>query len=179
MPNKTKTTEFTHELAGRLELGRKGDCIRYPDLASQYFCSERFIVTLRSKTKDTYDEFRLRAIESAEKYLDRKGIEVSAGSVRAYVQRRQLPAETAVESALRAQEDRVQDVLNKFQGVPITYQNAKKIIADTVRRLALNPIDAETVMAALQDMGRALDQLESLEPSSSNDQRGMAPREFH
>ncbi len=51
-----------------------------------------------------------------------------------------------------------------------------EIIADTVRRLALKPIDAETVMAALEDMGRALDQLE---PSSSNDQRGMAPREFH
>jgi hypothetical protein len=176
MPNKTKTTVFTHELAGRLELGRKGDIITYPVLASQYSCSERFIVTLRSKTKDTYDEFRLLAIESAEKYLDSKGIEVSAGSVRAYLQRRQLPGCTAVESAVRAQEDRVQDVLVKFQSVPIIYQNAKKIIADTVRRLALKPIDAETVMAALEDMGRALDQLE---PSSSNDQRGMAPREFH
>ena len=71
----------------------------------------------------------------------------------------------------------MQGILDKFQGAPIQYKKTKNVIACTIRKLALNPIDANTVNStALEDMGNALDQLE---PSSPIDPRGVAPREFY
>jgi hypothetical protein len=40
-----KTKIEKYEIAGRLELGREGDCITYKALASQYEKSVRFIAT--------------------------------------------------------------------------------------------------------------------------------------
>jgi hypothetical protein len=67
---------------------------------------------------------------------------------------------------------KVHGVLHKFEGVPIQFQRAKNIIAATIRLLALNPINASSVAAALDEMGKAMDQLD---PSSSSDQIGMVP----
>ena len=101
----TKTNEYKHELAGRIELGRDG--LSYPALASHYRCSRDFIVKLRSKSKDTFDDFRLHAIDAAEKYYERNGIEVSAGSVRAYLERRRHADYETVVFAVKAQEEKV------------------------------------------------------------------------
>jgi len=174
MPAITKIEKY--EIAGRLELGREGDCITYKDLANQYDKSVRSIATIRAETKDNFSDFRPLAIEAAEKYYDRNGIEVSAGSVRAYLQSRQLSDYETVKSSVEAHEEKVRGILDNFQTAPIQLKKAKDVIECTIRKLALNPIDAHTVNAALEDIGNALDQLE---PSSSMDQRGVAPREFY
>ena len=166
----TKTDKYKHELAGRIELGRDG--LAYSALASHYGCCTDHIAKLRKKSKDNFDDFRLNAIIAAEKYYEVNGIEVSAKSLRAYLERRRLPDYGEVVSAVRAHEEKVHGVLHKFEGVPIQFQRAKNIIAATIRLLALKPINASSVAAALDEMGKAMDQLD---PSSSSDQIGMAP----
>ena len=131
---------------------------------------------LSKKLKDESDQFLLDAIDAAERYYDRNGTEISAGSIKAYLQRRRLSGFETVKSAVNALEEKVQGILDKFQGAPVQYKEAKKIIANTIRKWALNPIDANTVNTALETMGNALDQLE---PSSSIDPRGVPPREFY
>ena len=166
----TKTDKYKHELAGRVELGRDG--LAYPALALHYDCSQNFIVKLRATSKDKFDDFRLRAINAAEKNYELNGIKASAGSLRAYLERRRLSDYAEVVTAVRAHEEKVQGVLHKFEGAPIQFQSAKNIIAATIRLLALKPINASSIAAALDDMGKAMDQLD---PSSSSDQIGMAP----
>jgi len=174
MPYTTKTSAFRLELAGRILLGR--DDMTYSALAAYYRCSPNHVGTLSKKLKDESDQFLLDAIDAAERYYDRNGAEVSAGSIKAYLQRRRGSGYETVKSAVNALEEKVQGILDKFQGAPIQYKEAKKIIANTIRKLALKPIDANTVNTALEDMGNALDQLE---PSSPIDPRGVAPREFY
>ena len=173
MPYTTKTSAFRHELAGRILLGR--DHFTYSALASYYGCSCDHVGTLNKKLKDESDQFLLDAIDAAERYYDQNGTEVSAGSIKAYLQRRRLSGYETVKSAVNALEEKVQGILDKFQGAPVQYKEAK-IIANTIRKWALNPIDANTVNTALETMGNALDQLE---PSSSIDPRGVPPREFY
>jgi hypothetical protein len=174
MPYTTKTSAYRHELAGRILLGR--DDMTYSALASHYGCCHDHVAKLSAKLKDASDDFLLLAINAAERYYDQHGIEVSAGSIQAYLQRRKLSGYDTVQSAVNAHEEKVRGILDRFQGAPIQFIEAKNVIACTIRKLALNPIDAHTVNAALEDMGNALDQLE---PSSSTDQRGVAPREFY
>ncbi len=148
----------------------------YTALATYYGCSRNHVATLSTKLEDASDDFLLHAIDAAEKYYDQHGIEVSAGSIQAYLQRRRRSGYETDKSAVKALEEKVQGILDKIQGAPDQYKMAKNVIACTIRKLALNPIDANTVIAALEDMGNALDQLE---PSSSFDPRGVAPREFY
>ena len=171
-PHAICASAFRLELAGRILLGR--DHFTYSALASYYGCSCDHVGTLNKKLKDESDQFLLDAIDAAERYYDQNGTEVSAGSIKAYLKRRRLSGYETVKSAVNALEEKVQGILDKFQGASVQYKEAK-IIANTIRKWALNPIDANTVNTALETMGNALDQLE---PSSSIDPRGV-PREFY
>ena len=98
----------------------------YSALAAYYRCSPNHVGTLSKKLKDESDQFLLDAIDAAERYYDRNGTEVSAGSIKAYLQRRRLSGYETDKSAVNALEEKVQGILDKFQGAPIQCKEQKR-----------------------------------------------------
>jgi hypothetical protein len=170
-----------YEIGGRSELGRVGET--RDQLKSDYDFSNETLLKINLHFQQNHDNFRLLACEAANKYYEINGIEVSPESLRLYLDRRRRrygfsDFEGAV-PAVKAQEIRFLLALRKFEGVYPKYKSVQQIISGAIQWIALqDTVNASTVAAALEDMNKALDQLD---PRPSNDQIGTVPRDssFH
>ena len=86
MTYRCKTDEFRYVAAGRSELGRDG--AKHEQLASEYSCGSVTLTRFTKQFRANHNCFRKLAIEAAGQLYKEKGIQVSAGSVRAYLMRR-------------------------------------------------------------------------------------------
>ena len=175
------TDGFRYVAAGRSELGR--DDSKHEQLASEYGCSTDTIAQLSRKFRDNRDNFRELAIEAARQHYKKKGIQVSAGSVRAYLMRRRrkygnFDFESA-EQSLKAHEERFEVAFRIFQGAPLEYERLQNIISGGIRSIAeqdfQSTVEASRVASALKAMHDALDELDP----RPVDQIGTAPPDFH
>jgi len=170
--------------AGRAELGRDG--AKHEQLASEYSCGSDTLTQLTKQFRANHDGFRKLAIEAAGQLYKEKGIQLSAGSVRAYLLRRRqrylryghFDFESA-EQSLKANEERVEVALRKFQGAPLEYEWLQSIISGGIGWIAVQDFqptaEASNVATALEGMNDELDQLDP----RPVDQIGTAPPDFH
>ena len=176
-----KSDRFRYVAAGRSELGR--DDATHEQLEGEKDRGKETLTRLKRLFRVNTDNFRKLAIEAAEQQYDSNQIKISAGSVRAYVQRRRRKYGHfdfgSVEHALRAQEERFRVALCKFQGVPLMCERVQNIISGAIGWIAVqdvNPtVEASNVASALEAMHNELDQLEQRPVN----QIGTAPQNFH
>jgi hypothetical protein len=175
------TDGFRYVAAGRSELGR--DDSKHEQLASEYMCTTETISQITRKFRENRDNFRKLAIEKTRQHYKVKGIQVSAGSVRAYLMRRRRKYGNfdfqSVEQSLKAHEERFEVALRKFEGVTLEYERLQNFISGGIRGIAKQDfqptVEASKVASALQAMHDALDQLDP----RPVDQIGTAPPDFH
>ena len=178
------TDGFRYVAAGRSELGR--DDSKHEQLASEYGCSTDTIAQLSRKFRDNRNNFRELAIEAARQHYKKKGIQVSAGSVRAYLMRRRRKYGNfdleSVEQSLKAHEERSEVALRKFQGDPLMSQMLQDIISRAIEGIAVqdfqSAVEASKVAFALETINDELDGLDQLDPRPV-DPIGTSPSDFH
>ena len=181
MTYRCKTDEFRYVAAGRSELGRDG--AKHEQLASEYSCGSVTLTRFTKQFRANHNCFRKLAIEAAGQLYKEKGIQVSAGSVRAYLMRRRrkygkFDFESA-EQSLKAHEERFEVALRKFQGAPLEYERLQNIISGGIGWIAVQDFqptaEASNVATALEGMNNELDQLDP----RPVDQIGTSPPDFH
>jgi hypothetical protein len=179
-----KTDEFRFVAAGRSELGR--DDSKHEQLASEYMCTTETISQITRKFRENRDNFRKLAIEKTRQHYKEKGIQVSAGSVRAYLMRRRRKYGNfdfqSVEQSLKAHEERFEVALRKFQGDLLMSQMLQDIISRAIEWIAVqdfqSAVEASKVACALETINDELDGLDQLDPRPV-DPIGTAPPDIH
>jgi hypothetical protein len=178
----SKTEKIRHVAAGRAELRRDG--ASNDELGKLYGCHRQTINELTKLFQDNHDDFRKIAIHEAEEDYKKRGIHVSAHSVRAYLVSRKrkyggFDFESAEPVSLRSLEKRFEVAFRKFEGVTLEYERLQNIISGGIRGIAKQDfqptVEASKVASALQAMHDALDQLDP----RPVDQIGTAPPDFH
>ena len=184
MTYRCKTDEFRYVAAGRSELGRDG--AKHEQLASEYSCGSVTLTRFTKQFRANHNCFRKLAIEAAGQLYKEKGIQVSAGSVRAYLMRRRrkygnFDFESA-EQSLKAHEERSEVALRKFQGDPLMSQMLQDIISRAIEGIAVqdfqSAVEASKVAFALETINDELDGLDQLDPRPV-DPIGTSPSDFH
>ena len=177
-----KTETFRHEAAGRAELRRDG--ASNDELGKLYGCHRQTINELTKLFQDNHDNFRNIAIKDAEEDYKKRGIHVSAHSVRAYLLSRKrkygdFDFESAEPVSLRSLEKRFEVAFRKFEGVTSEFERLQNIISGGIRRIAeqdFQPtVEASKVATELKAMHDALDELDP----RPVDRIGTAPPDFH
>ena len=179
-----KTDNFRYEAAGRAELGRDGASNK--QLRIDYDCSKSTIINLTKLFRANDDNFRRRAIDAAEQDYRKRGIHVSAHSVRAYLLNRLRKYRQygvfdyqSAEQSLKAHEEKFEVAFRNFQGDPLEYERLQNIISGGIGRIAVQDFqptaEASKVASELKAMHDALDELDP----RPVDRIGTAPPDFH